>query len=160
MTYNELRKALKELREQGLTSISLNEKKDVLLAEYERLTAIAVEAVESTIEEAQEIEATVVHPIEVAPIVSPSSPAAETVRLLAYSLVAYFWITCKVVYSLGRLFRWLADEAYSNGQFVGEWYFSRDRDRKLASLARPIHSFKELLRDRLEQRAIQIIGMG
>lgn len=50
MLYNELRAALKTYREAGSTEISLNSNKDVLQAEYDRLTAETVtetEAVEN-----------------------------------------------------------------------------------------------------------------
>lgn len=38
MTYKELQKALKEMKSQGLTSIALNATKEILQAEYDRLT--------------------------------------------------------------------------------------------------------------------------
>ena len=38
MTYKELQKALKEMKSQGLTGIALNATKEVLQAEYDRLT--------------------------------------------------------------------------------------------------------------------------
>lgn len=40
MTYNELRTALKPFKAQGLTTVALNAKKDILQAEYDRLTSV------------------------------------------------------------------------------------------------------------------------
>lgn len=47
MTYNELRAALKTFKSQGLTTIALNAKKDILQAEYDRLTT-QVDAITTT----------------------------------------------------------------------------------------------------------------
>lgn len=121
MKYQEMRDALKPYIAAGESTISLNATKPELAAELERCEQLIQTAVD-TIEEG-------IAAVETEVIAIANSPVATFIKHSFIAAAIVLFILARLAIHAGRVFRQLADEAYANGQFVGEWYYSEGGDR-------------------------------